>query len=158
MQTYHVGLIALAFFAIIGLLVFWSWVSNIRKQEASIEPPHFIEGPASGQEALYVATTFAGRPLDRVVGHGLAHRGLATVEVDSTGVRIYRTGEKGFQILSSKLLGVSRTNAVIDRAVEKDGLVTIRWDLGGTEVETHLRFVVSSDRVTTLSKLADLGA
>jgi hypothetical protein len=36
---------------------------------------------------------------------------------------------------------------VIDRAVETNGLITLRWRLGKEEVESHFRFV--SDRVQT---------
>jgi hypothetical protein len=158
MQTYQVGLIALAIFALLALFAFWSWVSRIRKQESVIQEPKFLVGETKGQTAFYVATTFAGRPLDRVVAHGLAHRGKANVLVSDSGVTIYRTGEKNFLIPSDQLLGVSQTSAVIDKAVEKDGLVSIQWNLGGTSLETHLRFVGAAERSTVLSQLKEMVA
>jgi hypothetical protein len=47
---------------------------------------------------------------------------------------------------------------VIDRVVEKDGLVSIRWTLGQVELETYLRFVSASERATAVSNLRDLVA
>ena len=78
--------------------------------------------------------------------------------MSDSGVAIYRTGEKNFLIPSDQLLGVSQTTAVIDKAVEKDGLVSIQWDLGGTSLETHLRFVGASERSTVLSQLKEMVA
>jgi hypothetical protein len=47
---------------------------------------------------------------------------------------------------------------VIDRAVEKDGLISIRWTLGEVELETYLRIVSASERSIALSNLKDLVA
>jgi hypothetical protein len=158
MQTYHVGLIALGIFSLLGMFAFGSWVLRIRKQEAVIQKPVFLESNPSGQRAYYVATTFASRPLDRVLAYGLAHRGNANILVSDAGVAIYRTGEKDFLIQADQLTGVSKSSAVIDKAVEKDGLVSIEWNLGTTAVETHLRFVGAAERSTVLSKLKEMVA
>lgn len=158
MQTYHVGLIALATFSLLGLFAYLSWKARMRKQQFLIESPQLLEGADSGQNGFYVATTFAGRPLDRVLAHGLAHRGRAKVLISPNGVSIFRTGETSFLIPASNVLGVNQTSAVIDRAVEKDGLVSIHWMLGPTEVETHLRFVADSERQAILSQLSELAA
>jgi hypothetical protein len=156
MQTYHVGLMALAVFSALGLLAFWSWRSKIRKQESSIPAPERLYTEVDGQFAFYVATTFAGRPLERVVAHGLAHRGKAEVAVSHEGVLIQRTGESSFRIPPGNFLAFNQSSAVIDRAVEKDGLVSIRWSLGKNELETHLRFVGTAARSKILSQLKDM--
>ncbi len=158
MQTYHVGLLALAIFSLLGLFAFGSWRSRVKRQESSIQQPQSIIGDASGVTAFYVATTFAGRPLDRVVAHGLAHRGRAKVLVSSLGVSVYRLGESSFLIPSADIVRVRLSNAVIDRVVEKEGLVSIEWNLGDTAVDTHLRFVSSSERMTALAQLEELVA
>jgi hypothetical protein len=93
METYQVGLIALAIFVLLSFLVYRSWVSKMRKQDELIQAPQLLEFSPLGEKAQYVATVFAGRPLDRVVGHGFAHRGNASVLVSPNGVSIYRTGE-----------------------------------------------------------------
>jgi hypothetical protein len=156
METYHVGLIAIAIFVLLSVLSYLSWVSKIRKQEKLLRSPQYLEDTGLGLKAQYVATVFAGRPLDRVIGHGLAHRGNAAVLVSSDGVAIYRTGEASFLIPAKEILGLASDSAVIDRAVEKDGLTSIRWKLGATEVETFLRFVGASERSITMAKLQEL--
>lgn len=158
METYHVGLIALTIFVLLCLLVYRSWVSKKRKQDQLIQAPQLLEFATAGETAQYVATVFAGRPLDRVLGHGLAHRGNATVLVSTDGVAIYRTGENSFLIPAKDVFGISQESTVIDRAVETDGMVAIAWTLGDTELQTYLRFVGASERSAVLSKLKELVA
>lgn len=156
MQTYQVGLIGLAVFAVFVLVAFFSWRSKGRNQEKQLPAPNFIDFSAAGASGLYVTTTFADRPLDRVIAHGLAHRGSASLELGQDGLAISRKGEKGFFIPKSDLLAITRSSAVIDRAVEKDGLLSIRWRLGEQELESHFRFVVREQRSQLVSELTNL--
>lgn len=156
METYQVGIISLAIFTLIGLAAFVTWRNRMKSQEQFLQAPDFIEGTTNGSKGFYVATTFADRPLDRVSGHGLAHRGVAFVEVSNKGVSISRIGEESFRIPAGDLLGVAMATAVIDRAVEKDGLISIRWRLGTEELETHFRFVGASERYRVLEQLSEV--
>jgi hypothetical protein len=54
------------------------------------------------------------------------------------------------------LIDLGSASAVIDRAVEKDGLVSIKWKLGSQELESHFRFVDASLRSKLLSELSSL--
>lgn len=153
METYHVGLIALGIFALFVLFAFLSWRRRIAAQEKIVLKPQEIEASDAGLKCFYVATTFAGRPLDRVIAHGLAHRGHASLSVTTAGVEVSRTGEVGFLIPSADLLLVSKGAAVIDRVVEKEGLVVLRWRLGSSVLETHFRFVDVQIRTSTLEAL-----
>ena len=156
METYHVGLIGLAFFALLVLFAFLAWRRRVARQESLISQPMELDRPFEGNNCFYVATTFADRPLDRVIAHGLAHRGHASLSVDEAGLQIQRTGERGLIIPRTDLIRVSTGSAVIDRAVEKDGLVVVRWRLGSTELETHFRFVDSESRNEIVSALKPL--
>ena len=156
METYHVGLISLAFFAALGLLALVAWRKRVNKQQALLEKPVEIQASSTGSRCMYVATTFADRPLDRVVAHGLAHRGVAFLSITETGVEISRTGEFSFLIPKSDLIQVGSTSAVIDRAVEKEGLVSIRWKLGSQALQSHFRFVDAKLRSSTTSELSSL--
>jgi hypothetical protein len=147
MQTYQVGLIGLALFAILAAFAFLAWKRRVRDQERLLDKPVLIAERTSGHSAFYVATTFANRPLDRVIAFGLAHRGRCTLHSSPSGIDVSRVGEVSFQIPRTALLGVGASSAVIDRAVETNGLITLRWRLGKEEVESHFRFV--SDRVQT---------
>lgn len=156
METYHVGLIALAFFALLAAFAFFAWRRRILTQERMLAKPSANEGVLGGSKCFYVATTFANRPLDRVIAYGLAHRGNASLSVSEKGLNVERTGETGFRIPQTDLIEVSTGSAVIDRAVEKEGLVVIKWNLGGVALESHFRFVDAKLRAEILSALKTL--
>ena len=156
METYHVGLISLAFFAVLGLLAFISWRRRISKQEVLLPSPFEVPNSSVGFKCFYVATTFANRPLERVIAHGLAHRGVAYLLITDSGLEVSRTGETGFLVSRADLIQVGSVSAVIDRAVEKDGLVVIKWKLGSEELESHFRFVDANLRASSVSQLSAL--
>lgn len=146
LELYQVGLIAIAILVVFIFLAARGWSRRTMTQGDLMEKPFFTDYKDEGSIGSYVATTFADRPLERVSAHGLGYPGKARVFVDKSGVQISRTGEKCFQIRSPFLLGISRTSAVIDKAVEKDGLLSLRWKLGESEVESHLRFANAAAR------------
>lgn len=156
METYHVGLLGIGAFLIMIGIAFFAWRGRIKSQEAIVSKPLLIEANDSGHKALYVATTFADRPLERVIAHGLAHRGYCTINVNGQGLDISRVGEASFRIPASSVLTVSGSSAVIDKAVEKNGLVSVRWMHRSVELETHLRFVDSNARKAVLEALTSL--
>jgi hypothetical protein len=155
-ETYHVGLFSLAFFAVLGLLAFISWRRRISKQEVLLPSPFEVPNSSVGFKCFYVATTFANRPLERVIAHGLAHRGVAYLLITDSGLEVSRTGETSFLVPRADLIQVGSVSAVIDRAVEKDGLVVIKWKLGSEELESHFRFVDANLRASSVSQLSAL--
>jgi hypothetical protein len=155
-ETYHVGLVSLAFFAVLGLLAFISWRRRISKQEVLLPSPFEVPDSSVGFKCFYVATTFANRPLERVIAHGLAHRGVAYLLITDSGLEVSRTGEIGFLVPRADLIQVGSVSAVIDRAVESDGLVVIKWKLGSEELESHFRFVDANLRASSVSQLSAL--
>lgn len=154
METYHVGLIGLALFALLALLALLAWRRRISAQELLLPKPFVLETSDAGNKCFYVATTFAARPLDRVIAHGLAYRGHAALSLSQQGLQVERVGELGFTIPASNVIGVSTGSAVIDRVVEKEGLVVIKWRLGSTELESHFRFTDVELREKTLASLS----
>ena len=156
METYQVGLIALGVFGIFVIITSVTWRRRISAQQLGLAAPVAIESSLAGQSCFYVASTFSDRPLEKVIAHGLAHRGYARLTVTSNGLEVSRTGELSFLIPTADLLEVSLASAVIDRAVEKEGLVVIKWRLGSVELQTHFRFVDSSLRTKTLEALRPL--
>ena len=156
METYQVGLIGLAFFMVMVLLAYSSWRRRVSKQQVALQKPIVVSGSTAGLRCFYVATTFAGRPLERVVAHGLAHRGEAFLSITPSGLEISRTGEVSFLIPKLDLIEVGKVSAVIDRAVEENGLISIKWKLGSEELESQFRFVDASLRTRSLSDLSNL--
>lgn len=156
METYQVGLIALGLFSLFAITALITWRRRMAVQALLLEVPVGIESSFAATNCFYVATTFSERPLERVIAHGLAHRGHARLAVTGSGVEVSRVGEFGFLIPAADLIEVSLGSAVIDRAVEKEGLVVIKWRLGAVELQTHFRFVSSELRSEALEALKPL--
>jgi hypothetical protein len=93
----------------------------------------------------YVSTVFSGNTLQRVMSHGLMHRGRAEIRVLADGIQVLRTGEQSFSIPQSLIVNVTRSNVTIDRAVETNGMVSVSWMLGATQVETNFRLNSDDD-------------
>jgi hypothetical protein len=145
-ELYQVGL---AFAAVLLGVIAWAgvtWRKRSKAQDLEIATPEYTEFSNVGTNGYYIATTYAGQPLHRVSAHGLGFAGKAFLDVSEQGVRVHRIGERSFRIDSSSLLDLARTTGVIDKVVEKDGLLSLRWKLGATELETHLRFANSQSR------------
>ena len=145
-ELYQVGLAFAAF--LLGVIA-WAgvtWRKRSKAQDLEIATPEYTEFSNVGTNGYYIATTYAGQPLHRVSAHGLGFAGKAFLDVSEQGVRVHRIGERSFRIDSSSLLDLARTSGVIDKVVEKDGLLSLRWKLGATELETHLRFANSQSR------------
>jgi hypothetical protein len=156
METYQVGLIALGLFSLFAITALITWRRRMAVQALLLEVPVGIESSFAATNCFYVATNFSERPLERVIAHGLAHRGHARLAVTGSGVEVSRVGEFGFLIPAADLIEVSLGSAVIDRAVEKEGLVVIKWRLGAVELQTHFRFVSSELRWEALEALKPL--
>ena len=93
--------------------------------------------------ALYVATVFARRPLDRLWAYGLGARGKARVFTGDSAVSIERQGERDFSIPFASITRLTHERATIDKGVERDGLIAIHWQLGETALMTHLRVIAN---------------
>jgi len=112
-----------------------------------------VIGAASGQ---YVSTVFASNPLQRLMSHGLMHRGRVELSILSDGIEVLRVGERSFSIPEAAITRVFRTNATIDRVVEQDGMVSIAWTLGSTEVESNFRLDSNDDSKLLFEQLLQL--
>ena len=120
--------------AIVGVLMAWGWRALRRRQTdvAGLAPvPRDPGAPTLTEDLLYVATTRAGQPLQRIGVKGLGFRARAALTVSAQGIRLdLAGGEPGF-IPAAALHGVGRATWTIDRAVSNDGLVFVRWADGG---------------------------
>lgn len=132
-----VGIILLA---IVGMYL--GWRALVRKS-AAFEAPAPVPDTVGEQLAvaggLYVATTLAGKPLERVAAHGLGFRARATVMVSRAGITVELTGRAEFFIARAALLEIATATWAIDKAVEPEGLVVVTWKLGDTQVDSYFR-------------------
>lgn len=137
-------MIALAL-ALLGL-AWWGWRNRRRRF-------HHLEGalvrtlPSSASllsfDGLYVATTMADQPMDRITAGPLSFRAKARFQIHPEGLVLGAQGESPVVLPSAGGIHAGRATWTIDRVVEPDGLVLVRWNLGGTEVDSYLRIVES---------------
>lgn len=159
METYQVGLIALAVAAIGIYLAYMAWMRQSRNQEAILPRPLAFGGDSesAGIKCFYIATTFLGAPLSRVKAYTLGTRGQAIVHSSRDGLAFDRKGELSFQIPVVDFLAIETSNAVIGKAVEAEGLFSVSWRLGDSEVQTHFRIVSQAERARFVEKMTLLG-
>lgn len=102
---------------------------------------------------LYVATTEVGKPMERVAVAPLAFRAKAQLGTSAHGVTLKMTGEGDAFIPAAWIRGAGVATWTIDKAVEIDGLVFLRWQWGELPVESYFR-VVDHPRDEVLAALS----
>lgn len=154
----------LVLIALAGLLfaMYAGWRARGRRQSglpAPAAPPADLGRELAVADALYVATTTAGRPLDRIVVGGLGFRARAVVRVSERGVVLDLAGTPDMFVAASVLRGAGLGTFAIDRVVETGGLVVLTWLLdvpGGVAVDTYLRVTDAAERDALLAAVASL--
>jgi len=134
------GLVVLLL-AVLLLLMYLGWRAR-QKRQGSITRPDSAPaalGPILGVfDALYVATTVAGEPLNRITIGGLGYRARATVTVAESGIVLALRGTPDVFVSTAALREVTRATWTIDRVVERDGLILLAWTLGASPTETRV--------------------
>ncbi|MCD7101999.1 PH-like domain-containing protein [Pseudoclavibacter sp. 13-3] len=121
------------------------WRRRTRRQEAQLpglEPMPAVDqlgDPMAAGHALYVATTEADDPLNRITAGDLGFRAHATVRVHAQGVVVERDGAQPLFISKQSLDGAGLENYAVDKGVEKGGLTGIDWRWGDREVTSFFR-------------------
>ncbi len=142
------GAVVLAVLAVLLLLMYLGWRRRRRRQRG-IPRPLPVPSDAGAEllsiDLLYVASTLADAPLERIAVRGLGFRARAGVVVRGAGVELRLAGEQDFFIPSRDIRAVSRATWTIDRVVETDGLVRLAWTLGDTGVDSYFRVTEPAD-------------
>lgn len=126
--------------AVVGM--FLGWRARVRKYRSLVAPtpvPATIDEAFALDRGLYVATTLAEQPLERIAAHGLGFRSRAMVKISRTGIVIEPNGRAPFFIPRADIRAVERATWTIDKAVEPGGLVVLTWSLGGTVLDSYFR-------------------
>ncbi|QEO10123.1 hypothetical protein [Protaetiibacter larvae] len=142
---------------ILALVLMWLGWRNRRKRQAALDvvpvPPAEIGEEFARERALYVATTLAEQPLERVVVGGLGFRAQAELVLARGGIVLSLAGRPSAFIPLADIRGVGLASWAIDKGVEEGGLVFVRWVLGETPVDSYLR---SADPDRLLAQLTEL--
>jgi hypothetical protein len=152
-----IALAILAVLAVLFLLAIRSWRARQNRQAAigtPAAPPSDLGAPTFTEDLLYVASTRAGAPLDRITIAGLGFRARAVVTTAPSGVVLDLAGRGPVFISNDAIRGVGRATWTIDRVVDTDGLIFVRWVLGTTEIDSYLRSTHPDRLLAALMPLA----
>jgi hypothetical protein len=131
---------------VIGLMLL-GWSSRRRRQSGLGRPataPADLGATLLETPMLYVGSTYAADPLNRVATGALGFRAKATLIVAETGVVLGIPGQQDTFIPRAALVGVGRGTWTIDRVVERDGLLVISWLLGDSTLDSYARLTGST--------------
>jgi hypothetical protein len=149
----------IAFLLLLLALMALGWRARRRRQRALPEPPRPPAGlgaPALEVDVLYVATTTAGQPLDRLTVRPLGFRGRAAARVHDAGLVLAIDGEREVLVPADRITGSGLATYAIDRVVEEGGLVAVTWILdeaAGTPVDTYLRVIDPREKTALVDAL-----
>ena len=134
--------IVIAILVILLILMYTGWRARKRRQgdvAAPLAAPADLGAAIGTFDGKYVATTAAGKPLERIAVHGLGFRSDASLTLTDTGVLVQRPGSDDVWIPRGDVLDRRTATWTIDRVVEHDGLELLEWNLGGTPVDSYFR-------------------
>lgn len=155
-------LIVLAVLIALLALMLVGWRGRQRRQRDLGRPATVPQDPGAdlfSARGFYVATTLAGDPLARVAVGGLGYRSRATVTATEAGLILAIPGQERIFLPRENVLGVDRATWTIDRVVEQDGMVLVRWRLpaadGYIDVDSYLRFTDPQESTAFQSTVED---
>ncbi|UFS60293.1 PH-like domain-containing protein [Subtercola endophyticus] len=154
------ALIVLAILVVIYLGMAWAWRARKRRQaafEVKTETPVDAGELLLEVPMLYVATTPANKPLERLALPGLAFRGRGTFIVWRRGITISVNGEPDVFVPLEQIRSIGTSTYAIDRVVESGGLTRLDWttSLAGSDAD---RFRAATVGATRREKKAAIAA
>lgn len=148
-------LILLAVLVLLFFLMWKGWKNRQASQTNIPEPARPTSEPSGpGFQGMYVATTYASNPLERINVHHLGVRTNGTLHIDNDRVVFLLDGIDGIEIPFTSIDEVTTASGMVGKFVEKDGLVVIVWTLGDTQVATGFRPRLAHARTEILESLA----
>lgn len=145
---------------VVLVLALVGWRRRVRRDAPAgggYPAPQAATTATASSEVLYVATTAAGEPLERLALPGLTYRGRGTVEVSADGVQLRVTGEQPVFIPAESLTGIGAATVAIDRVVERDGLIRLGWTTsGGAAADSYFRVVDPAGRGRLTAAVEDI--
>lgn len=155
MTQIEAGLLMLALMALALGLAYWGWWRR-RQRYAHLQGSILRDMPLGEallrSPALYVATTLQDEPLERVPVGPLAYRAKAELAVHSEGLVVSIPGQHSFVMPTTSGLTAGVATWTIDRVVEPEGLLMVRWTLGDVPVDSYFR-VTDRDPAALISTI-----
>ena len=134
-------MIGVAVLLLAALALAWWW--RTRRDAGMVAPVGEVPADATELarwEGLYVATTAHEQPLERLAVRGLGFRSRAVTTVTDRGIGLEMPGSPALFIPAEQLVAADQSTVVIDRVVERDGLVRLVWRIDSEHVvDSYLR-------------------
>lgn len=167
MDKWMGAVVAIAIIATAVALMIRSWRARASRDSAYsgyMVPP--VPAPALLEvDGLYIATTPVAQPLERLAVAGLAFRGAARIEVSTLGVVLRIAGEQPTFVPADRIRGIGTATFVIDRAVERDGLLALTWAVSQhaseatpVVVDSYVRTRDADDARNLITTITDIAA
>ncbi|MDR2255846.1 MAG: hypothetical protein LBE25_07620 [Arthrobacter sp.] len=161
MSPEYVPAVIITLVVVLGViaLILLGWRNRQRRQEhvpAPVAVPQTLSEPRVEIEGTYVVTTSAGDRLDRIAVHQLGTRGPALLSVGDDGVAVLREGNPNFFVPAGSLELVDTTSNMVGKAVERDGIVVLRYTHDGFGFDTGFRPRYHEQKAELLSALRAL--
>jgi hypothetical protein len=137
-------------------LILLGWYRRGRRQAdfpGPVDVPELLSEPRTNVEGMYVVTTTAGDRLDRIAAHGLGVRGNALLSVGEDGVAVLRQGSPSFFIPAGDLEVIGTTSNMVGKAVEKDGIVVMRYRVSQGSYDTGFRVRHHAEQLELIKQL-----
>lgn len=137
-----IALVAVCVLAGYGVWAGWRHRSA-RQSTIAVPPPTPDDlGPdlVTPLTGVYISTTTAGSWQDRIVAHGLGRRAAGAARLSVEGICIEREGESDIFVPVADLAAVTTAAGIAGKVMgQPDGILLLRWDLGGTLVDSGFR-------------------
>ncbi|WP_162924941.1 hypothetical protein [Mycetocola zhujimingii] len=153
--------LVLGLLAILLAGMWFAWRARARRDSgvsAGAPLPAGGVHPLLTTDVLYVATTRAGQPLERLAIRGLAFRARAELIVAEEGVVLSVPGQDPIFLPADSIRSAQPATWTIDRVVESDGLVSITWRTGDTDADSYVRVIDPTKHAPVLDALASLNS
>ena len=131
------GVLALA----LTLMVLgWRAIQRRQSQLPPLTPPPGDLGAALfTTDGLYVSSTLANKPLERIAVRGLGFRSRTEISVFDRGLSFTVRGGDDVFIAAEAIESTGRATWTIDKAVEAGGLAVVTWNLGDSRLDSYFR-------------------
>ncbi|MGW9185105.1 PH-like domain-containing protein [Agromyces sp. NPDC055661] len=161
------AVVAVAIIAVVAWLMIRSWRRRTERDEtlSAYPVPATLPAPMFETEVLYVATTPASQPLERLAVQGLAFRGAARIELSPEGLVLRIAGEPPTWLPAERLVAAGEATYAIDRGVEPEGLIAVTWiahtadpEAEAPHVDSYLRARYPGDPARIIAAVNDIAA
>ncbi|HEY4992607.1 MAG TPA: transporter [Nakamurella sp.] len=135
-------LVALCVVAGYGLYAGWRHRADRQSGLAPLPgtPPDLGPDLVEPLAGLYISTTTSGSWQDRIVAQGLGRRSAGAVRLSADGVCIERDGADDIFVPLADLATVTTAPGIAGKVMGMaDGVLIVRWSLGGTLLDSGFR-------------------